>query len=140
MFLSPIKKDLTKRCCRTKFPLRSNFAAERGVRSFMAITKKGSRRILVEGSAYRWAVRSRPTYAQALGQSPTSFAVELEGIGQTTLVVTLSTNRPDAWIDSTASTVTPSTVERAICAALRQGWRPSERGTPYVLALSTSQV
>ena len=33
MFLSPIKKDLTKRCCRTKFPLRSNFAAERGVRS-----------------------------------------------------------------------------------------------------------
>ena len=32
MFLSPIKKDLTKRCCRTKFPLRSNFAAERGVR------------------------------------------------------------------------------------------------------------
>ena len=32
MFPSPIKKDLTKRCCRTKFPLRSNFAAERGVK------------------------------------------------------------------------------------------------------------
>lgn len=31
MLLSPTKKDLTKRCCRTKFPLRSNFAAERGV-------------------------------------------------------------------------------------------------------------
>ena len=43
MFLSPIKKDLTKRCCRTKFPLRSNFAAERGVRPQEKLPAQGSK-------------------------------------------------------------------------------------------------
>ena len=43
MFPSPIKKDLTKRCCRTKFPLRSNFAAERGVRPQEKLPAQGSK-------------------------------------------------------------------------------------------------
>jgi len=106
----------------------------------MAITKKGSRRIIVDGSAYRWMLRSRPTYSQALGQNPLTFSVELEHGGQTTLVVTTDANRPDAWMDSTTTAITPSTVEGAVRYALRQGWRPSERGAPYALALPTFQV
>jgi hypothetical protein len=106
----------------------------------MAIAKKGSRRIVVEAIPYRWTVRPRPTYAQALACGHLSFAVEMEKTGRTTLVVTVGASRPDNWVASQSSVVTPSLVERAIRQALSQGWRPSERGSPHALVLSAAQA
>jgi hypothetical protein len=102
----------------------------------MAIPKKGSRVIVVEGESYRWAVRRRPTYSQAIAQSPLSFAVELGTSGQTTLVVTVNASRPDNWVGSPSKVITPAVVESAIRKALQQGWQPSEKGSPYALQLS----
>lgn len=104
----------------------------------MAIAKKRSRRIVVEAVPYRWSVRSRPTYTQALAQASLSFAVELESFGRTTLVVTIDAPRPDNWLVSQGSVVTPAIVGHAIRQALRQGWRPEEEGSSYALALSAA--
>lgn len=42
----------------------------------MALVRKGSRRIVVDGTVYRWRLRGRPTYFQGLAWSPCTFAVE----------------------------------------------------------------
>lgn len=102
----------------------------------MAIPKTGSRRIVVDAVAYRWTVRSRPSYVQGLAQSPLSFAVELEHAGKTTLVVTADVFRPDNWVLSRSGIVTPAVVERGIRSALQQGWQPAKQGSPHTLSLS----
>jgi len=101
----------------------------------MAIPKTGSRRIVVDGLAYRWTVRHRPTYCQGMAWSPLSFAVELESSGNSTLLVSCELSRPDNWVDSPSVVVTPSVIESAIRLALSQGWHPEEKGSPHSLAL-----
>ena len=70
------------------------------------ITKKGSRTLVVDGHSYRWMIRSRPTYAQALGEFPLRFAVELEG-GASILVVSVDSPRPENWLKLPRKSVTP---------------------------------
>jgi hypothetical protein len=100
----------------------------------MSIPKKGSRTIVVHGTTYRWLIRSKPTYAQALAQSPLSFAAELESLGQSSLVVNTSVSRPDAWIEPSGVSITPNTVVRAIRRALQLGWQPEKSGNPFTLS------
>jgi hypothetical protein len=100
----------------------------------MAIAKKGGRRIVVGGTAYRWNVRSRPTYSQALAEKPLSFAVELEASGQSVLVVNTDSARPDSWLGVKRGVVTPVVVERAIREALERGWEPTKSGSPFVVS------
>ena len=102
----------------------------------MAITKKGSRRIVVDTMSYRWTIRPRPTYVQALAQAHMSFAVELESGGQTTLLVTVDVARPDNWMGAETQSVSPSIVARAIRQALSQGWYPADRGSAFEIAMS----
>lgn len=106
----------------------------------MSLTKKGSRRILVEGVAYRWLVRPKPTYCQGLTWGAMSFAAELEALGQTTLVVTLDEPRPDNWVGETRFAVTPSVVAHAIKRALERGWKPESKGSPFELTLSGAKA
>lgn len=106
----------------------------------MSIPRKGSRRIIVESKAYRWSVRRRPTYDQALAATDLTFAVELEVGGRSTLHVTAGAPRPDNWISAEAVTVSPSVVERAIGLALKQGWRPSEPGSAFELSIRPAQA
>ncbi len=86
----------------------------------MALVRKGSRRIVVDGTAYRWQLRRRPTYHQALAWWPCTYAVEHAEPG-TTLVVT--TNQPHIgnWFGRPGSAVLPSDVADVIKAALQQG-------------------
>ncbi|GAA3653812.1 hypothetical protein GCM10022224_016050 [Nonomuraea antimicrobica] len=42
----------------------------------MATSKKGSRLITVDGTAFRWRVRRKPTYCQANSSGPLTFAVD----------------------------------------------------------------
>lgn len=99
----------------------------------MALGRKGARRIIVDGTTYRWRLRRRPTYSQALCWSPCTFAVEYAGHPGTTLVVT--TNQPHAsnWFQRPAEPVLPSHVAQAIGSALRQGWTPELPGSPFHL-------
>ncbi|MCX2925568.1 hypothetical protein [Streptomyces sp. NEAU-W12] len=101
----------------------------------MALGRKGARRIVVDGTAYRWRLRRRPTYFQGLAWSPCTYAVEHADTPGTTLVVTTSQAHPSNWIGREAEAVLPSAVARAIERALREGWIPTASGSPFHLNL-----
>jgi hypothetical protein len=99
----------------------------------MALGRRGSRHIVVDGTLYRWRLRRRPTYGQALCWSPCTYAVEHADHPGTTLVVT--TNQPHAgnWLGRPGRPVLPSDVAAAVESALRQGWVPTRAGSPFHL-------
>ncbi|MBZ3903465.1 hypothetical protein [Streptomyces griseiscabiei] len=99
----------------------------------MALVRKGSRRIVVDGTAYRWRLRGRPTYCQGLAWSPCTFAVEHADTPGMTLVVTTNQPHPSNWFGREATAVLPSDVARAIQLALRAGWTPTALGSAFHL-------
>ncbi|MEV7288248.1 hypothetical protein AB0O01_27405 [Streptomyces sp. NPDC093252] len=99
----------------------------------MALVRRGSRRIVVDGTAYRWRLRSRPTYLQGLVWSPCMFAVEHADTPGTTLVVTTDQPHSGNWCGRQAEPVLPSDVAQAIQLALHQGWTPTGPGSPFHL-------
>ncbi|WP_167502505.1 hypothetical protein [Streptomyces malaysiensis] len=99
----------------------------------MALVRKGSRRIVVDGTAYRWRLRRRPTYSQGLAWSPCTFAVEHADAPGTTLVVTTNQPHPSNWVGREAKPVLPADVAEAIELALRAGWAPAAPGPPFQL-------
>ncbi|MFE1213137.1 hypothetical protein ACFW5L_28880 [Streptomyces albidoflavus] len=101
----------------------------------MALTKKGSRLITVDGTTYRWRVRRKPTYAQGLCWTPLTFAVEAaggEGPG-TTLVVTTEQTHPGNWLLAEPGSVRPEHVADAVREALERGWDPDRPASPFLL-------
>lgn len=113
--------------------LASLFAVEGGA---MALVRKGSRRIVVDGTAYRWRLRGRPTYCQGLVWSPCTYAVEHADTPGTTLVVTTGQPHPSNWIGREAEPVLPSGVAAAVRLALRAGWTPTAPGSAFYLGHS----
>ncbi|GHB23124.1 hypothetical protein GCM10010377_11320 [Streptomyces viridiviolaceus] len=102
----------------------------------MALGRKGARRVIVDGTAYRWRLRRRPTYFQGLAWSPCTFAVERADTPRSTLVVTTNQPHLSNWVGREAKPVFPSDVARAIARALREGWTPTVPGSPFHLDLS----
>jgi hypothetical protein len=98
----------------------------------MAIPKKGSRKIMVDGRRFRWFVRRKPSYSQALGESLLSFAVELADQPAQVLHVYLDAARPDAWINAGPVTISPGLVAVVIRQAVRDGWMPETAGPTFV--------
>jgi hypothetical protein len=86
----------------------------------VALGRKGSRRIVVDSTAYRWRLRRRPTYIPALCWTRCGFAVEHADADGTTLMVT--TNQPHAsnWTGREAQPVLPSDVAQANRRRVRQ--------------------
>ena len=105
----------------------------------MSIPQKGSCRIVVDSTKYRWMIRPRPTYSQVLAQNNMSFAVELEHGARTTLLVCLNSARPDNWMCAEASIVSPSLVERAVRKALALVWYPAAPGSTFQLTMPNEQ-
>jgi hypothetical protein len=104
----------------------------------MALNRKGSRPITVDGTEYRWRIRRRPTCSQdCCGQSPLTYAVEAVGTpraGGTVLHVTTGHLRPGtAFCPEPWAPVLPSRVAATIRAALAEGWRPAEPGAAFRL-------
>ncbi|MFG3345749.1 hypothetical protein ACGF1Z_11890 [Streptomyces sp. NPDC048018] len=99
----------------------------------MALTKKGSRLITVDGTTYRWRLRGRPTYAQGLAQSSLTYAVERADDPGATLVVTTDRPHPGNWWGAPSAPVLPSQVADTVRAALARGWTPGNPGSPFPL-------
>ncbi|GLY41816.1 hypothetical protein Amsp01_078390 [Amycolatopsis sp. NBRC 101858] len=99
----------------------------------MTLAHKGSRRITVDGTDYRWTIRPKPTYSQGLGATMT-FAVELAERPGATLVVDTGRARPDNWLHLATEPVLPAEVAEGIRAALARGFdftaRPKPPSTP----------
>lgn len=97
----------------------------------MALTKKGSRLVTVDGVVYRWRVRGRPTYAQALGERPLAFAVEQADCKGSVLLVSMPQDHPSNWTGGPSIPVLPSEVAAVIRKALGEGWRPSQPAAAF---------
>ncbi|USA05464.1 hypothetical protein NCG97_36650 [Streptomyces lydicamycinicus] len=106
----------------------------------MALVKKGSRLITVNGTTYRWRLRGRPTYGQGVVQSPLTFAVEHADTPGTTLVITTDQPNPSNWLEIQGSTVLPTQVADSIRTALTNGWSPMCPGPPFLLDQSVGFV
>jgi hypothetical protein len=99
----------------------------------MSIPKKGSRQVVVDEVEFRWRVRSRPTYDQALAASPLILAVEQTERRGSVLIVDLPQPHPSNWMQKPAPGVTPVVVAGYIRQALTAGWQPAVRGAQLQL-------
>jgi hypothetical protein len=100
----------------------------------MALNRKGSRLIIVDGVTYRWRIRRKPSYMQGLCWTPLAYAVELaDDRPGRTLVVTTGQPHPGNWLDVAAEPVRPAHVAASIREAQAQGWEPAESGSPFLL-------
>ncbi|BBH70817.1 hypothetical protein ACTI_75020 [Actinoplanes sp. OR16] len=106
----------------------------------MTLGAQGSRRIAVDGAAYRWRIRHKPTYCQGMGWSTLTFAVGLADAAGSTLVVTLPFARPDNWMRLPSGSVSPAIVEASIRHAVLNGWRPDRPGSPHMITLADRPV
>lgn len=102
----------------------------------MALNKKGSRHIVVDGDTYRWRIRHKPSYGQGNGWTPLTFAVEDAAAPGTTLVVRTDQPHPGNWLGLPATPIHPADVARAIRIARIQGWAPLATSSPFILDLS----
>ncbi|MFB9388470.1 hypothetical protein ACFPM3_05850 [Streptomyces coeruleoprunus] len=102
----------------------------------MTVGRKGARRITVDGVPYRWRLRRRPTYGQALCWSPCTYAVEHAEQSGAPLVVVTDRPHLSNWLGHRARPVLPAEVADTIRTALDQGWTPTKPGSPFLLDLS----
>ncbi|GAB1820846.1 hypothetical protein [Herbidospora sp. RD11066] len=99
----------------------------------MAMPKKGSRLITVDGEMFRWRVRHKP----AGGDGPLSFSAEHATRPGGVLKVTLPCARPDNWLGRQAIAVRPALVASAIRRALAEGWT---RERPFSLDVTEDEL
>ncbi|MFP2899814.1 hypothetical protein [Corallococcus sp. 4LFB] len=98
----------------------------------MSIPKKGSRRVRFGETDYDWRIRKKPTYSQAVADSPMLLAIQASEEGpRRVLVVNLRISRPDNWIAPHGTGVTPAMVRDIIRRALAAGWSPLGAGPPF---------
>ncbi|MFB7911588.1 hypothetical protein ACFC1T_34665 [Kitasatospora sp. NPDC056076] len=98
----------------------------------MALGKKGSRRIVVDGVEYRWRM-SRKHWCCDYEAGTLGYVVEDAARPGTTLVV--ETGRPETSVPRLvpAEVVLPGEVAAGIRAARSQGWTPTAAGSPFQL-------
>jgi hypothetical protein len=102
----------------------------------MAIPKKGSRKITVDGNVYRWYIRHKPTYGQLLFQEIMTVAIERLGEHQLgILIVELKRGRPDSGWYTNTTPVTPKNIAEYIRTAHEKGWQADRAGKPFILKL-----
>jgi hypothetical protein len=104
----------------------------------MALNRKGSRTMSVNGAVYRWRVRRKPTYCQEMAWGPMSYAVESAENPGCVLVVLTADAHPGNCMGRPVVPVLPSDVAASIREARARGWAPDRPGKPYVLDLSAS--
>jgi hypothetical protein len=110
-------------------------------KQIMAMAKKGSRVLLVDDVPYRWRIRGRETAAQASGETNLSVAIEAVVDGDIcTLVVDPSVARPSKTSEEDAVSVTPAVVEAYVRLALKKGWKPTQKGKPFLLVADESMA
>ncbi|MEV0000455.1 hypothetical protein [Streptomyces sp. NPDC050848] len=94
----------------------------------------------MDGTAYRWRLRGRPTYDQGLVRSPLIYVVEHADTSGTTLVVTTNQPHPSNWFGTQGSPILPAQVADSIRAAVTDGWMPASPGSPFHLDQSAGFV
>ena len=99
----------------------------------VATRKTGSRRLVVDGTTYRWRIRRRATNSQAdYGCDTLHVAVELAERPGAVLVLYTDHAHPADWGTQLVVPVRPSDVAGWVRAALAAGWMPSRAGPQFI--------
>ncbi|MFC8720664.1 hypothetical protein [Kitasatospora sp. NPDC057198] len=101
----------------------------------MALRRKGSRPLTVDGAPYRWTIRRRPSYGQGIGESPLTAAVERADGAGAVLLLRFPCAHPGNWLGLPATGVTPARIAAAVRLARARGWDPERPGGPFRLDL-----
>ena len=103
----------------------------------MAITRKGWRKIVVDGLAYKWRVTKEANYfdhIDNIGWANMRFTVE--SASGALLIVELNRPRLDYWLypelKDKMKPVTPHEVAAGIRGALSEGWEPTLKAKPFI--------
>lgn len=98
----------------------------------MALRKVGSRRLIVDGLAFRWRIRRRATNSQMdYGHGTLHIAVQLEKDGGALLVLFTDRPHPKDCVEKPIVPVRPSDVANWIGQAIQAGWDPSKPGPQF---------
>ena len=107
----------------------------------MALSKRNSRAIEVDGTEYRWAVSGDSGFVTLVVQAAAGSGSKLE-----VNIAEIRQGRPEAFheayglvADSPSGSklsVTPQGVERIIGEAIEIGWNPTENGAPAEMTLA----
>ena len=95
----------------------------------MAIPKKGSRTITLDGVSYRWLIRRKATNSQQdYGNGQIHVAIELAKSPGTTLWLHTDRPHPQDWNTEKVVPITPLDISIWIKQALDLGWKPEKNG------------
>lgn len=97
----------------------------------MAIVKKGSRRIVVDGVQYRWSIHDKPRHDPPIGDSYLPCSVERAVERPGAILVISFPVEYDYRRGKNLTPVLPSHVVNAIRSALEAGWQPLEPGKAF---------
>ncbi|RBP44559.1 hypothetical protein DES53_104380 [Roseimicrobium gellanilyticum] len=100
----------------------------------MAIPRKGSRGIKVDGVSYRWRIRRKPSYEQECFSDTFSVGVEwADPRSRSVLVLESAYARLDSIMGMRPSSepITPQIIASSIRAALSKGWQPGVKGSAF---------
>lgn len=107
----------------------------------MATRKTGSRRLVIDGRAFRWRIRRRATYFQMdYGDGTLHVAVNLEKDSGALLVLYTDRPHPKDCIPKPIFPVRPSDVAEWVRQAIRLGWDPSKPGPQLNVWVAGSSV
>ncbi len=106
----------------------------------MAFRTKGSSPITVDDVAYRWRIRRKTTYTQAVGEYPLTVSIQTERDPKCVLMVYTDRPRADNWLDRASIAITPAMVAEFIRDALAQGWLPTQPGSAFRLQVKFDSV
>lgn len=90
----------------------------------MALSKKGTRKIQINGDDYRWGIRHKPTYSSGLEWTNLTAVVELYNDPQSKLIIDFLCPRNDSFFSNYSNNVTPRFIANAIAEGLDSGWKP----------------
>ncbi|WP_063791945.1 hypothetical protein [Nonomuraea pusilla] len=106
----------------------------------VAMPKKGSRLITVDGGVFRWRVGHRPARGGDSGPGPLTFAVERAEDPAGVLVVSLPCARPDNWAGERTIVIRPVLVAGCVRRALEEGWDPGRPGSAFTLTVTEDEL
>lgn len=110
-----------------------NYSPVVNLKNPMTLANKGSRQIVVDGDRFRWYIRRKPTYSQALMQTRLTVAIEHFTHPGTTLIVEMQQPHPSHWMNYPVVPVLPSDIERLIRLGIAQGWQPTKVGGSFTI-------
>ncbi|WP_036480242.1 hypothetical protein [Myxosarcina sp. GI1] len=96
----------------------------------MAIPKKGTRKIIVDGIPYRWYVRRKPTHTQGDYATCITAGVERVETKGSVLSITFLWNCYNYYSGAEFS-ITPKDIEHCIRDAIALGWQPEVNGSTF---------